>query len=471
MKEIKSLEDLFISWANEKPYSIELLPESGSNRKYYIIKSQNYLCIGVENADIRENTAFFELSKHFLSINLNVPEVLAVNHEKKLYLLNDLGDETLYSFILKHKNSKSGKERIFKMYKKVIDELPKFQIKSVNGLDFSKCYPREKFDRQSISWDLNYFKYYFLKLSQIQFDEQKLEEDFTKLTDYLLTADNDYFMYRDFQSRNIMLHKNKLYFIDFQGGRKGPLQYDIASLLWDAKADLDMESRKILYDYYLEKLSDYIKFDKNKFTEYYYGFSLIRILQAMGAYGFRGFYENKTIFLQSIPYALKNLDWILNNTVLPIKINYLKSILQQIPLSNKVHKIINTQKLNVEINSFSYKKNLPKDKSGNGGGFVFDCRALPNPGRIEQLKHFTGLDKEIISYFENEIVVKQFIDYVFSIVKISIDNYIERGFTNLMINFGCTGGQHRSVYCAERIASLINKYYSIGCDVNHLELK
>jgi len=467
MIETKKLKELFNKWSGEQPYSLSLLPESGSNREYYRIRSQNHYCLGVFNEDKRENIAFIALSEHFLSKKLKVPEVLAIDDDKNIYLVEDLGNETLYSFILKNKNNS---ETLISVYKKVIEELPKFQIKSVEGLDFTKCYPRESFDKQSIYWDLNYFKYYFLKLSNVSFDEQKLEEDFQIFTEYLLSADNKYFMYRDFQSRNIMLYKDDVYFIDFQGGRKGSLQYDLASLLWDAKADLDMDIRKILYNYYLEVLNNYIDIDRDKFEEYYFGFSLIRIMQAMGAYGFRGFYENKPIFLQSIPYALKNLEWILNNLKLPIKIPYLESILRQIQQSSKILRIINTQRLNIEINSFSFKKTLPEDKSGNGGGFVFDCRALPNPGRIEQLKHFTGNDTEIISFFENEIVVKHFIDYVFNIIKISIDNYIDRGFTNLMISFGCTGGQHRSVYCAEKVAMVIKKYYSINCKINHLEL-
>jgi len=470
MKEIKHIEELYKDWSGEQPYSLVLLPESGSNRKYFRIKSQTNTCLGVYNQDERENNAFIALSEHFLSKNLNVPKVLAKNIEKNIYLVEDLGDETLYSFIQKNKISFEGKENIIAVYKRVIEQLPKFQIKSVENLDFSKCYPRECFDKQSIFWDLNYFKYYFLKLSKISFDEQKLEEDFLKFAEYLLSADNNYFMYRDFQSRNIMLYRDEVYFIDFQGGRKGSLQYDIASLLWDAKADLDMDTRNLLYNHYIEMLSEYIVLNRNKFTEFYNCFSLIRIMQAMGAYGFRGFYENKPMFLQSIPFALKNLEWLLNNSALPIKIPYLESILRQISFSPIILKIIHSQKLNIEVNSFSFKNTLPSDKSGNGGGFVFDCRALPNPGRIDQLKHLNGNDDEIISFFENEIVVKQFIDYVFSTIKISVDNYIERGFNNLMINFGCTGGQHRSVYCAEKIASLIKKYYSINCEVNHLEL-
>ncbi|MCX6231333.1 MAG: phosphotransferase [Bacteroidetes bacterium] len=462
---------LFEDWAKEKAVSIDLLPASGSYRKYFRIVGVTKTCLGVYNADKKENQAFIAFTKHFLQKKCNVPNIFAENLTENIYLIEDFGDETLFNRIQKLQRTEENNEIIIELYKKVIDELPKFQIIAAKDFDFTACYPRAEFDKQSMFWDLNYFKYYFLKLAQIPFDEQKLEEDFHVFTDFLLEAENNYFLYRDFQSRNIMLYQGKPYFVDYQGGRRGALQYDIASLLYDAKADLSNEVRAILLEYYIERLQQYIQFDKQKFSAYYYGFVMIRIMQAMGAYGFRGFYENKTVFLQSIPYALNNLNWILKNTSLPISIPTLTATLSNLSQATKIKKIVNTQNLKININSFSYKQQIPIDNTGNGGGFVFDCRALPNPGRIEVFRTQTGKDKTVINFLESEIVVKLFLDNVFNTICISIDNYIERGFENLMINFGCTGGQHRSVYCAEKIAAMISERYNLHCNIQHTAQK
>ncbi len=469
MKTQQHLLSLFENWAGEKVKNITLLPSSGSYRLYYRINGKTKRCLGVYNLDKKENQAFVAFSEHFLKHSLQVPHIFAENFAENIYLIEDFGDETLFIKLQKLHAEGSDQEEIIQLYKKVIDELPKFQILASKDMDFSYCYPRPKFDKQSMLWDLNYFKYYFLKLAQIPFDEQSLEEDFHVFTDFLLETESDYFLYRDFQSRNIMLYDGKPYFIDYQGGRKGALQYDIASLLYDAKADLSNECREILLQYYLEQLKKYIQFDQEKFLAYYYGYVIIRILQAMGAYGFRGFYENKPLFLQSIPYAIQNLNWILKNVALPVAIPTLLKILLKLPEAGRIKKIVNSQKLTIVINSFSYKKQIPQDNSGNGGGFVFDCRALPNPGRLEMFQSQTGKDAAVINYLEKEAVVLQFIDNVFNTVKISIDNYIEREFSNLMISFGCTGGQHRSVYCAEKIADKIREKYNLNCIIHHIE--
>jgi len=465
----KHLTILFEKWSNEKLIKINILPASGSYRKYYRMYSESKSCLGVYNQDTKENDAFIAFTHHFLSHSLQVPHIYAENKDENIYLIEDFGDETLFIRLQKLRSEGFNQEEIIYIYQKVIKELPKFQVLSSKDMNFTYCYPRPEFDKQSMLWDLNYFKYYFLKLAQIPFDEQDLEKDFHVFTDFLLETNCNYFLYRDFQSRNIMIHNEKPYFIDYQGGRKGALQYDIASLLYDAKADLSNETRGILLEYYLDELQKYITIDKQNFSSFYYGYVIIRILQAMGAYGFRGFYENKPIFLQSIPYAINNLQWILENIKLPIRIPTLLSVLTKLPEANKIKKIVNTQKLIITINSFSYKKQIPIDNTGNGGGFVFDCRALPNPGRLESFKTLTGKDKLVIDYLEQETIVKQFVEDIFNIITISIDNYIDRGFCNLMINFGCTGGQHRSVYCAEKIAVKIKQKYNLNILVRHIE--
>jgi aminoglycoside/choline kinase family phosphotransferase len=464
---IQQLALLFEKWAGEKAFGIDLLPASGSYRKYYRMTGTEKTCLGVYNSDKKENEAFKSFTRHFLVHNCKVPQIFAEDIENDIYLIEDLGDETLFNRLQSLKTSVNNDDEIIKLYKKVIDELPKFQLIAAKDMDFSNCYPRTEFDKQSMLWDLNYFKYYFLKLAQISFDEQQLEEDFHIFSDFLLEADRHYFLYRDFQSRNIMLFHEMPYFIDYQGGRKGALQYDIASLLYDAKADLSNDAREILLSYYIEQLKQYIQIDNTKFAAYYYGFVLIRIMQAMGAYGFRGFYENKPVFLQSIPYALKNLNWVLKNAELPINIPTLIGILSKLSEATKIKKIVNTQNLKIAVHSFSYKQHIPIDNTANGGGYVFDCRALPNPGRLEIFKTQTGKDKAVINFLESETVVSKFLDNVFATVCISIDNYIERGFENLMINFGCTGGQHRSVYCAEKIAAMIKEKYNISCIIHH----
>lgn len=464
------LKELFKSWAHEEPISFELLPQSGSSRQYYRIVSDSKQVIGACHADEKENAAFIAFTEHFSTLDLPVTEIYASDLSKGVYLQKDLGDETLYSFLQKHRTDKAIPAQVEEMYRKVVQALPKFQILGHQGLNYNYCYPRKEFDRQSMMWDLNYFKYYFLKLAQISFDEQSLEEDFETFCNFLLQTDNNYFLYRDFQSRNIMLLNNEPYFIDYQGGRKGALQYDIASLLYDAKADLPQDFRNRMYELYVSEVEKLISIDKVAFEKYYYGFALIRIMQAFGAYGFRGYYEKKTHFLQSIPYALVNLEWILKNKQLPIKIPTLLQLLNNLTTSDRLRAFADSPKmLNVFVSSFSFKKGLPKDDSGNGGGFIFDCRVLPNPGRLEEFKEKTGMDVEVKSYLEVIPEVTMYYTHVKSLVDLSVENYMERGFTSLQINFGCTGGQHRSVYFAQRIADYLKVAYSINVVLVHRE--
>jgi hypothetical protein len=354
-------------------------------------------------------------------------------------------------------------------YRKVVAVLPRFQVEAGRDLNYKVCYPRASFDRQSIAWDLNYFKYYFLRLAGVPFNEQALEIDFTHLTKFLLGADRDYFLYRDFQSRNVMLHSGQPYFLDYQGGRKGALQYDIASLLYDGKADLPPRMRQELLDYYLDCLATHIPVNREAFMEHYYAYVYVRILQALGAYGFRGFYERKAHFLQSVPYALKNLRWLAEHVKLPIALPALMEALDGIAASEKLRGLDSSvETLTVRVFSFSFHREIPADLSGNGGGFVFDARSLPNPGREEQFRSMTGKDAAVIDYLNREARVHQYLAHVLSLVDASVNEYRRRGFKNLMVSFGCTGGQHRSVYLAEELAKHLR---GVGVEVivRHIE--
>jgi aminoglycoside/choline kinase family phosphotransferase len=441
-------------------YCIEKLPQSGSHRQYFRIFATEETCIGVYNQDIKENTAFFTFTNFFLSQNINVSKIIVVDETLQYYLLEDLGNETLFSFLTSHRTNERIEETVITYYKKVLQQLPLLQLSGKKGLDFSVSYPRFAFDKQSMLWDLNYFKYYFLKLANIVFDEQLLEDDFHRFMEFLLEADSDYFMFRDFQSRNIMLHNKIPYFIDYQGGRKGALQYDVASLLYDGKADLPPELREELLQFYLEELTKYIDIQKEEFRKYYYGFVLIRILQALGTYGFRGYYEKKSHFLLSIPFAVKNLKDLLPKFEFASKIPTLLKVIQEIIKSEFVTSCsLPINMLTVTITSFSYKKGIPQDITANGGGFVFDCRALPNPGRLPEYKNATGKDKTVIAYLENFEEVKLFCNLTTQLVCRSVDNYLVRNFSHLMVNFGCTGGQHRSVYFAAKLAEYLKNNY------------
>lgn len=470
MDNYKELKKLFKDFFGENPGKIVPLPVSGSARNYYRLTSAKNRGVGVYYENPKENLAFIQFSKHFRKIGLNVPEILADNVKRNIYLISDLGDTTLYSHLIKTRTANDFPRELIDLYKQSIEDLIRFQVGGTKGFNFELCYPRSAFDKQSMMWDLNYFKYYFLKLADIDFHEQDLENDFNTLTQFLLGAGQDYFLYRDFQSRNIMIKDSELYYIDYQGGRKGPLHYDIASLLYDAKADLTPEIRDELLDHYIETASKIVEISREEFIKYFYGFVFIRIMQAMGAYGYRGFYERKDHFLKSVPFVLRNLRWLLQNKKMPVSLPALDDCFEQILNSEKLKKFgeeSKSEKLTVVINSFSYKKGLPNDYSGNGGGFMFDCRSLPNPGRLDEYKLLTGRDKPVIEYLSEKKEVDEFLSKVYSIVDSSVQNYIERGFLNLMVNFGCTGGQHRSVYCAENLYKHLEKIKSIEVILNH----
>jgi aminoglycoside/choline kinase family phosphotransferase len=444
----------------------------GSGRKIIHLASEKHRAIGILYGVREENAAFLEFSKHFRRHGLPVPEIYAEDLSQGAYLEEDLGDTTLFEFLSKNRPGGIIAPQVVESYRKVVAILPRFQVEAARDLNYSVCYPVSSFDRQSIAWDLNYFKYYFLRLAGIPFNEQSLEDDFSRLTEFLLSASRDYFLYRDFQSRNIMLRNGDPFFVDYQGGRKGALQYDIASLLYDAKADLPPELRQQLLDHYLDRLSSFIQLDRAAFLQHFYPYVYIRILQALGAYGFRGFFERKVHFLQSVPYALKNLRWLLHHVRLPIPLPALMDAFKGMLASEKLQGLASeADNLIVRIFSFSFHQGLPKDETGNGGGFIFDGRSLPNPGREERFKTLTGKDTPVIDYLNQQESVHQFLASVLSLVDSSISNYQQRGFKDLMVSFGCTGGQHRSVFLAEHLAKRLRGRNGLEVAVRHLELE
>ena len=444
----------------------------GSGRKIIRLASENTSAVGILYGVREENVAFLEFSKHFRRHGLPVPEIYAEDLSQGAYLEEDLGDITLFEFLSKNRTGDVIAPQAVQAYRQVVDILPRFQIEAGHDLNYKVCYPIGSFDRQSIAWDLNYFKYYFLRLAGIPFNEQELEDDFARLTDFLLAAQRDYFLYRDFQSRNVMLRDGQPFFVDYQGGRKGALQYDVASLLYDAKADLPPRLRQELLDRYIEKLADFIPMNRESFMRHYYAYVYVRIMQALGAYGFRGFYERKTHFLQSVPYALKNLRWLLHHVELPIALPALMKAFRSLLASEKLQGLAReAENLVVRIFSFSFHRELPRDETGNGGGFIFDGRSLPNPGREERFKNLTGKDVPVIDYLNQQESVHQFLAGVMSLVDASVENYQGRGFKSLMVSFGCTGGQHRSVYLAEQLAKHLRARNGAEIVVRHLELE
>ena len=444
----------------------------GSGRAIVRLSAGATSAVGIVYSVREENVAFLEFTRHFRRHRLPVPEIYAEDLGQGAYLEEDLGDTTLFDFLSRNRAGARIFPEAIEAYRRVVAELPRFQVEAGRDLNYKVCYPRGSFDRQSISWDLNYFKYYFLRLAGIPFNEQALEHDFGRLTKFLLSASHEYFLYRDFQSRNVMLRDDQPYFLDYQGGRKGALQYDIASLLYDGKADLPPELREELLDHYLESLGRFVNITRDAFMVHYYSYVYIRIMQALGAYGFRGFYERKAHFLQSVPYALENLRWLAAHVELPIEVPALMDAFKRMVDSEKLHNLATSADvLTVRIFSFSFHGDRPVDESGNGGGFVFDARSLPNPGREEQFKSLTGLDVPVIDYLNQQGAVHQFLASALSLVDASVNVYQRRGFQNLMVCFGCTGGQHRSVYLAEQAAKHLQSSERVEVIVQHLGLE
>ena len=466
----KDFIQLFENWAGEKASLVLPLAPSGSSRVYYRLKGSEKSAIATYNLNRKENEAFLYFSRNFKEKGLNVPEIYAEDLDRNIYLQEDLGATTLYSFLLQ--KGDGFPDKLVKMYKGVVQNLAELQVRGGVGLDYGQCFPIASFDKQSMLWDLNHFKYYFVQLANIVFDEQALEKDFHRFADYLLQADCNHFLYRDFQSRNIMMKSGSPYFIDYQGGRKGALQYDLASLLYQAKANIPHDIKLELLDGYLEALEALIPVDRTAFTQYFYGYVLIRCIQTLGTYGLRGLHERKAHFLSSIPFAINNVKWILANVKFDVEIPTLWKVLEDIT-ETKAFEPFDKETgekslLTVKVNSFSYKKEIPQDDSGNGGGFTFDCRFLHNPGRYEPYKKLTGRDEPVINFLKQHSTIDNYLNSVFGIVDEAVENYIERSFTSLMVSFGCTGGQHRSVYAADQLAAHLKNKYGVKVVLKHL---
>lgn len=460
------LAQLYQSYTGEAPTSIEPLPGAGSNRKYFRLKGKESL-IGVYGTSTEENRAFIYMARHFSQKGLPVPRILAEAADQSAYLQDDLGDISLFQFIKQGRESGNFSDEETNILKQTIRLLPQIQFEGSKDMDFSYCYPLATFNHRSVLWDLNYFKYCFLKATGLEFQENLLEDDFERMADTLLQIEPQVFMYRDFQSRNIMIREEKPYFIDFQGGRKGPFYYDVASFLWQAKANYPDSLRQELLDEYLDALRPYHAIDKEQFLTTLRHFVLFRTLQVLGAYGFRGYFEKKAHFIQSVPYAIENLRQLLE-TDFP-EYPYLCLMLRKLTELPQFASIRNRRKLTVRVMSFSYKKGIPEDPSGNGGGYVFDCRAVHNPGKYEQYKQLTGRDKPVIDFLEQDGEILQFLEHVDALADAHVQRFLERGFTNLSICFGCTGGQHRSVYSAEHVAHHLNEKFGVRIRLIHRE--
>ncbi len=461
MERIKSL---FERYSGVTEYRITPLPASGGNRQYFRISWNGGSCIAAAGSSLRENSAFLYLDRHFSSLGLPVPEVLAVSEDSMVYLQEDLGDTTLFDAVSEGRRGGSYSPEEKALLRAAVETLPAFQYVGASGLDFSRCRPVSCFNRTSVMFDLNYFKYCFLKPSGVEFDEMALEEDFGRLCGRLLTCSTENFQYRDFQGRNIMLTPSgDMRFIDFQGGRMGPVHYDLASFVWQARARYSPELKAELTETYLEAQSHFAAVRRKDFLTDLRQFVLFRTLQVLGAYGFRGMFERRPHFIESIPYAMDNLQELFATCTFPEYPCLCRALEELIPIYG--HRKPRTDgKLLVRIFSFSYRKGIPEDEGGNGGGYVFDCRGVPNPGRLPEYREMTGLDGPVVNYLQAYPETEIFAQHTAALAKQHIDNYLERGFTDLMFNFGCTGGRHRSVYFAERLADCLAETYGSSSD-------
>jgi len=454
-----------------RPEEIIPLSGSGSNRRYYRMISSVSSCIGVVGTDVRENGAFLSIGGHFMAKGISVPEILAVSQDRMAYLQEDLGTEMLSDKVAEA--VKTGwvetDDELLEMLCRTMAALPKIQFEGAAGLDFSVCYPQPSFDRRMVMFDLNYFKYCFLKPSGLDFDEVRLQDDFDRFADELLKEESDTFLYRDFNARNVMICGGRPYFIDFQGGRRGPIYYDVASFIWQARARYPEDIRKKMLDSYLEALAVYRNVERDEFYGKLRLFVLFRLMQVLGAYGFRGLMEHKAQFVVSIPPALAILNTLLQEPFEAFP--YMTEILKQMTgLARFKDEKEKDGRLEVKVCSFSYKKGIPEDLSGNGGGYVFDCRSINNPGRYEQYRKLTGRDEPVIRFLEDDGEILRFLDHVYGVVEPHVETFSGRGFTDLMVSFGCTGGQHRSVYCAEHLARhLAERYPSVRVRLTHRE--
>lgn len=463
----QSLRQLFLSYTGQAADEQVELSASGSNRRYFRLTNAEHSIIGVQGTSADENEAFLYMAKHFKELGLNVPTVYAESDDHMNYIQEDLGDTLLFNYIAEGRKTGVFCEREKQMLRKTIRALARFQVVGAKDFNFSVCYPQPEFNLRSIQWDLNYFKYCFLKATGLEFQEDRLENEFERLAYVLLQKRTSTFMYRDFQSRNVMIRDNEPYFIDFQGGRKGPIYYDVASFLWQAKAHFLPDLRQELLEIYLDEIEKYMPIDRAEFFDTLKHFVLFRTLQVLGAYGFRGYFEKKPHFLQSIPFAIENLRQLLTEGSEDYP--YLIEVLRQMTELKQFKEVSVRKPLVVKVYSFSYKKGIPADDSGNGGGFVFDCRAVNNPGKYERYTFFTGMDEPVIKFLEEDGEILPFLQNAYNLVDASVKRYMDRGFRNLMVSFGCTGGQHRSVYAAQKMAEHLNNKFGVEVHLIHRE--
>lgn len=463
------LEELFVSYTGRKPDTCIRIAQSGSNRRYcrFLLDGKSY--IGATGTDSDENHAFITIANHFMSKGIRVPKILAVSDDELRYIQEDFGDSILYERVSHGRAAGVYSDDEEVLLRRAMAALPKIQFEGADGLDFSVCYPDREFNARMVDFDLNYFKYCFLKNSGVEFNEVKLQDDFDALKTDLLKEESDTFMYRDFQARNVMLDADgQPCFIDFQGGRKGPVYYDVASFVWQAKSRYPEDLKRRLIDSYLGALSSYIDVERDVFMEKLRRFVLFRTLQVLGAYGFRGLVEKKAHFMESIPYAIANLEELLRTPF--TEYPYLNGVLSGLVAALTLEKKEEDGLLEVHVISFSFKKGLPEDRSGNGGGYIFDCRYVHNPGRYEKYRRLTGLDKEVQDFLEQDGEIYEFLKHVFSLVDAHVDCYTGRGFTHLQVAFGCTGGQHRSAYSAQKLAEHLAGRPGVKVHLTHREL-
>ena len=459
---MEKIRNLYTKTFGAEPLSVVRLTGDGSNRAYYRVSGVESVMAAV-GTSVEENRAFVALSKAFSAAGVNAPDVIAVSDDELCYLQEDLGDVTLYgSLAAARENGAFGADDV-KCLCRVVAELPKIQFGVSQNFDFSLCYPVSDFNERTVMWDLNYFKYCFLKGVGVEFNENCLEDEFVKLTAMLLSDNDNVFLYRDFQSRNVMLKDGKPYFIDFQGGRRGPIYYDIASFVGQARAKYTPETVNAMLDSYIDALAAYKSVDRSHFMSMLRLFRVFRLLQNLGAYGYRGLFERKKAFVESIPAALEQLLQLLEEVG---DYDYIRSLIDDVAALPMFVRN-DSKELTVDVMSFSYKRGIPDDTSGNGGGFVFDCRAIHNPGRYEPYKKLTGMDAPVIEFLEKESNIAEFLENAYSLVDNMVDTYKRRGFTHIQVCCGCTGGQHRSVYSAEHIARHVSDKFGVRVVVTH----
>ena len=465
---MKILQELFLRHTGNEAGECRPLTPAGSPRRYYRLSTGGYSAIGVAGTSIRENESFFAIARQMRSQGLPAPEVYAISDDRMHYLQEDLGDTALFDLLTEAQRHGGYDDSIMELLRTVMRLLPDVQWHTSENFDFTNCYPSPELNRRGIQWDLHYFKYCFLKATGLEFEEERLEDDFERMADVLLQDNCDTFMYRDFQSRNIMIRDGKPWLIDFQGGRRGPVEYDVVSFLWQARAKFPPEVRCELIEEYKRSAHRYPSFDEERFDKRLPYFVLFRTLQVLGTYGYRGYFEHKAHFVQSIPMAVDNLRTLLAGNSFA-DIPYLTALLREMAALPLFAPQEETKELTVRITSFSYKKGIPDDASGNGGGFVFDCRAIHNPGRYDEYKRITGMDEPVIAFLDKEAPMQDFLNHVYGIVDYSVEKYRSRGFTHLMVSFGCTGGQHRSVYAAEHLARHLSGKYGVRIVLEHRE--